>query len=768
MSSQPSLRRRYISDPIFRYFKKKLPPLSETEKEAMEAGSVWWEGELFAGSPQWRTLLHYPKPHLSEEESYFIAHQLETLLAMIDDFEIVQEQKDLPVEIWEYLKKEKFFSLIIPKSFGGLAFSALANSTIVARIATRSVSVAVTVMVPNSLGPGELLNAYGTEDQKNYWLPRLADGAEIPCFALTGPEAGSDAGSIPDIGIVCMGNHEGKEVLGIRLTWNKRYITLAPVATVLGIAFKLEDPDGFLSETKKRGITCALIPAKHKGVEIGERHYPLGLSFMNGPTRGTDVFIPMEWLIGGEAYIGKGWRMLVECLSAGRGISLPALGTALGHLSAHTSGAYSYVRKQFGMHIGKFEGVAQALGRIGAYTYMLEATRLLTTCALDMKEKPGVVTAISKYHMTELARTVLDDAMDIHAGRAIQLGRLNYLGHPYLGIPVAITVEGANILTRNLMIFGQGALRCHPFILKEMKTTTHEDEDKGAQEFDALLIKHMAYTTKNVMMSFFNAFTRSCCNASPVSGETAKYYRYLSRMSRALSVTSDITMLMLGGDLKRHEMLCARLGDVLSHLYLASAVLKRYEDEDRQKTDLPFVEYSLQYCLNKCANAFDEIFDNFPRKCVGGLLRGLLFPLGMHFKAPSDALSIEIADLLMAPGDTRERLTHLCYVGEKDRDPVAIVDRAFYAMHAVAPFEQKMNIAAKKGLIPEKEALSVRLEAALAQKILTQEEADLIKEADVLRLKAIQVDDFDPAWFKQNQNQKPKQTRARAKPKKTK
>lgn len=437
-----SLRRKWISDPAFKMFKKVLPPLSQTEKEAMEAGSVWWDGELFSGKPDFTKLHHYPKPTLSAEEQSFIDNELETLLAMLDDYKIVKQDRDLPKEVWDYLRKERFFSLIISKEYGGREFSALANSTIVSRIATRSISTAVTVMVPNSLGPGELLSHYGTQEQKDYWLPRLADGTDIPCFALTGPEAGSDAGSIPDQGVVCYGKHEGKDVLGIRLSWNKRYITLAPVATVLGLAFKLSDPEHLLGDKEEIGITCALIPASHEGVEIGERHDPLGLAFMNGPTRGQDVFIPMDWLIGGADYAGKGWRMLVECLSAGRGISLPALGTAIGHLTARTTGAYGYVRKQFGMSIGKFEGVAEAMGRIGGLTYLLEATRTLTTTSLDLKEKPGIVTAIAKYHMTEIARTILNDAMDIHSGRAIQDGPMNYLATHYLGVPVAITVEG--------------------------------------------------------------------------------------------------------------------------------------------------------------------------------------------------------------------------------------------------------------------------------------------------------------------------------------
>ncbi|RXJ73673.1 acyl-CoA dehydrogenase [Veronia nyctiphanis] len=747
MSSQTSLRRRYVSDPAFKFFKKVLPPLSATEREAMEAGSVWWDGELFAGSPDWSKLHNYPKPVLTQEEQSFIDNELEELLAMLDDFDIVQQRKDLPPEAWEFLKTKKFFSLIIPKSFGGLEFSANANSYIVSRIATRSLSAAVCVMVPNSLGPGELLTHYGTKEQQDYWLPRLANGQDVPCFALTGPEAGSDAGSIPDQGVVCMGEHEGKQVLGISLTWDKRYITLAPVATCLGLAFKLKDPEGLLGDKKELGITCALIPASHKGVQIGDRHNPVNLAFMNGTTRGKDVFIPMDWVIGGQDYVGRGWRMLVECLSAGRGISLPALGTSVGHLTARTTGAYAYVRKQFGMSIGKFEGVAEGLGRIGGFTYMLEAARTLTTTSLDLNEKPGIVTAIAKYHMTELARTILNDSMDIHAGRAIQLGPMNYIGHHYFGMPVAITVEGANILTRNLMIFGQGATRCHPYVLAEMEAAANPDQEKAAADFDVLLMKHIKFAVKNTFGSIANALTGSRFNKSPVSGETADYYRQLSRISRALAVTTDVSMLTLGGELKRREMLSARLGDVLSHLYLASATLKRYEDDGRQQSDLPFVHYALQYCLFKCGEAFDGAFNNFPRKYVGGSLRALLFPVGINYDEPSDELATEIADLLMTPGAHRDRLTHLCYVGDKESDPVAIMERAFMAMQGVRPIEKKMIVAAKEGKIPAKGPLAERLALAVEKGVITEQEVEQVKEADALRSHAVQVDDFNPSWF---------------------
>ncbi|GLT19299.1 acyl-CoA dehydrogenase [Vibrio zhanjiangensis] len=737
-----SLRRKWVSDPAFKMFKKVLPPLSSTEKEAMEAGSVWWDGELFSGRPDFSKLHKYPRPSLSTEEQSFIDNELETLLAMLDDHKIVKHDRDLPSDVWEYLRKERFFSLIISKEYGGREFSALANSTIVTKIATRSISTAVSVMVPNSLGPGELLSHYGTQEQKDYWLPRLADGTDIPCFALTGPEAGSDAGGIPDEGVVCYGKYKNKKVLGIRLNWNKRYITLAPVATVLGLAFKMYDPEGLMGDKKDLGITCALIPADHKGVEIGERHDPMGLAFMNGPTRGKDVFIPMDWLIGGQEYAGKGWRMLVECLSAGRGISLPALGTAIGHLTARTTGAYAYVRKQFGMSIGKFEGVAEALGRIGGLTYLLEASRTLTTTSLDLKEKPGIVTAIAKYHMTEMARTILNDSMDIHAGRAIQDGPMNYLATHYLGIPVAITVEGANILTRNLMIFGQGATRCHPFVLKEMEAAANEDQEQAAKDFDKLLFKHIAHAAKNTFGAFGAALTGSYFVKADMSGPTQVYYKDLTRLSRALAVSADIAMATLGGDLKRKEMISARLGDVLAYLYMGSAALKKYEDEGRQQQDLDYVHYSLQHCLHHAAQALVEVFTNYPQKMVGMLLKGLVFPLGNHFNKPSDDLTVKLAESLMTPGAHRDRLTHLCYVGKQQDDAVGLMDEAFLAMYGIKGLERKLMRAAQEGKVERKGLLKDRLVQAVEADVFTEDEVEQIVAAEALRYRAIQVDDF--------------------------
>ncbi|MER2493934.1 acyl-CoA dehydrogenase [Catenovulum sediminis] len=747
------IRKKWISEPIFKMFKRILPPMSETEKEAMEAGDVWWDGEIFSGKPDWHKLHNYPDAKLTDKEQAFIDNQLETLLAMLNDFEIVHDSKDLPKDVWDYLKREGFFAMIIPQEYGGLAFSATANSTIVAKIATRSVSAAVCVMVPNSLGPGELLTHYGTQEQKDRWLPGLSNGTEVPCFALTGPEAGSDAGAIPDKGIVCEQEFEGQKTLGIRITWNKRYITLAPVATVLGLAFKLYDPDKLLGEQGELGITCALIPTSHPGVKIGDRHMPMGLAFMNGTTYGEDVFIPLDWVIGGPSYVGKGWRMLVECLSAGRGISLPALATAIGHLGTKTTSAYSYIRKQFGLSIGKFEGVQEALARIGGHAYTLEAARKFTTSALDTGFSPSVVTAISKYHMTELGREVVNDSLDIHAGKGIQLGPKNYLGHLYWGVPVAITVEGANILTRNLMIFGQGATRCHPYVYKEMEAAANPDFKAGLKQFDALLIKHIAFTIRNTGLALFHGLTLCKFGDTPVGGETAQYYKQMNRLSAGLALCADVSMLILGGALKRKEMISARLGDVFSQLYMASAVLKRYEEDGRQISDLPFVHYAVQNCLHKAGVAFEGYFDNFRPRWLAHLIKRLIFPYGVSLKAPNDILARRVCRALLKTGETRDRITNLCYMGVDDNDAVGVVEAAFIAMHACQAIELKIHGAQKSGKIPRRVPLEQAIAAAEKEQLITAEEAQQILHADKLRKQAIAVDSFPAEFFTQQSTQ---------------
>ncbi|CAM4105019.1 acyl-CoA dehydrogenase [Pseudoalteromonas ostreae] len=736
------IRLNLVSRPTFKMFKKVLPPLSQTEREAMEAGDVWWDGELFSGNPDWQVLHSYPKPELSEKERIFLDNEVETLLAMLDDYQIVQKDKDLPTEVWDYLKSQGFFALIIPEKFGGRQFSAIANSTIVAKIATKSLTAAVTVMVPNSLGPGELLFHYGTKEQQERWLPSLASGKDVPCFALTGPEAGSDAGSIPDSGVVCKGEFEGQEVIGLRLNWSKRYITLAPVATVLGLAFKMYDPDGLLGKHKELGITCALIPTDHPGVETGERHYPLNMAFMNGTTYGKDVFIPLDWIIGGQQGAGRGWRMLVECLSAGRGISLPALSSATGHLCARMTSAYAMVRQQFGVSIGQFEGVQEALARIGGLTYSLESCRLMTAGAIDLKLSPSVVTAIAKYHMTEMGRTVMNDAMDIHSGKGIQVGPNNYLAHGYMGIPVSITVEGANILTRNLMIFGQGATRCHPFVLKEMEAAAMEDDDLALKEFDSLLLQHILFAATNASMAFVHGLTRSYFAKSPVCGATATYYKQLGRMSRGLAFSTDVAMLVLGGELKRKEMISARLGDVLSHLYLASCVLKRFEDEGRQQADLPFVKYAVELSLFEIGQAFDGFFKNFSNPVINFILKRIVFPLGNHYQRPSDELAQEVCEHMTQPGVFRNRLTHLCYVD--DNAGTGVMENAFMAMHNTSAAFKRLKKWQRDGTLNRNVDIATAIDSALEKQLITDEQGEKLHAANNLRKQAIAVDNYQP------------------------
>ncbi|RUO59485.1 acyl-CoA dehydrogenase [Pseudidiomarina insulisalsae] len=736
------IRRSLISRPMFGFFKRVLPPLSQTEREAMTAGDVWWDAELFRGRPDWHKFHQAKAPQFSEAEQAFIDNQLEQLLAMLDDFKIVQQDADLPKKVWDYLRKEKFFAMIIDKEYGGLDFSPAANSHIVSRIASRSISAAVTVMVPNSLGPGELLSHYGTSEQKNYWLPRLADGTDIPCFALTGPEAGSDAGAIPDAGIICKGEFEGEEVTGIRLNWDKRYITLSPVATVVGLAFKLYDPDGLIGDKEDIGITCALIPSDHPGVTTGDRHLPLNQAFMNGTTSGKDVFIPLDWIIGGADYAGKGWRMLMECLSAGRGISLPALAAATGHVTQRMTGAYAYVRQQFGLPIGKFEGVQEAMGRIGGTNYTVESMRRLTVAALVDGRSPSVITAMTKYHMTEMGRNMIEYAMDIHAGKGIQLGPKNYLGHNYMGNPISITVEGANILTRNLMIFGQGATRCHPYVLKEMEAASNPDEEEGLREFDELLIKHIGFAASNFFGSLWMGLTGARFNESPVSGATSRYYQQLTRMSRALALTADVAMLILGGDLKRKEMLSARLGDVLSHLYMASAVLKRYEDDGRQSGDFVYVDYAVQHHLHAIGEAFKGFFANFPNRWIAWSLRLAIFPLGMHYRKPSDELLQDIADSMMEPGVTRDRHTFLCYWKDDPKDMTGHMELAFVGMKEHEAVYKRLQKAERRGELEPNLAGDELVKAARKADLISADEAKSLKKVEQLRMRAIAVDQF--------------------------
>ncbi len=732
------LRRAVVTGPIFGLYKRILPQVSQTEQEALDAGSIWWDADLFTGKPDWEKLLAYAPAKLSDEEKAFLDGPVEELCGMLDEWDITHNRMDLPPEVWKFIREKGFLGIIIPKSYGGLGFSAYAHSEIVTKISTRSGTAAVTVMVPNSLGPAELLIHYGTEAQKDHYLPRLAKGLEIPCVALTNPEAGSDAGSIPDFGIVCKGMHEGREVVGLRLTWEKRYITLGPVATILGLAFKLFDPDKLLGGEEELGITLALVPTSHKGVNIGRRHIPLDCGFMNGPTHGKDVFIPMEWVIGGASQVGRGWRMLVECLAAGRSISLPSMSMAAGKIGSRATGAYARVRSQFKTPIGKFEGVQEPLARIGGNTYLMDATRRLTMAALDLGEKPSVISAICKYHMTERMRQILVDAMDIHGGKGICLGPNNYLGRAWETVPIAITVEGANILTRSMIIFGQGAIRCHPFVLKEIEAAGRND----LAAFDRALWGHMAFTVSNAARSLWLGLTGGKGIGVPGPRETERYLQLMTRFSAAFALLSDASMFVIGGSLKRKEMISARLGDILSLLYMASATVKRFHDEGCQKEDIALLTWAMHDSFFKLQVAMDGVLENFPNRFVAAWLRMLAFPKGLTLDAPRDAWATRVAEILITPGAARDRLTAGAYVPKREDDVIGRLEFAMQATIAAEPLEAKMRRAAKEGKLPQR-TLAERRAAALAQGVITQAELDHLNYTDRLRREVIRVDDFE-------------------------
>lgn len=735
------LRQRYVVTRALKSLKAKLPPISITEREAIEAGNTWWEKDLFNGSPQWDKLFKIPQPTLNQEEQNFLNNQVEHLCGMLNDWEIVNNDGDLPPEVWEYLKSEKFFALCVPKQYGGLGFSALFHSTVVVKIASRSLSAAVNAMVPNSLGPAELLLHYGTEDQKNYYLPRLAKGEEIPCFALTAPEAGSDAGSIPDNGVVCRGQYEGEEVLGIRLSWDKRYITLAPIATILGLAIHLYDPHHLLGDQVDIGITLCLIPTSHPGVEIGNRHYPLFQVFMNGPTRGKDVFIPLDWIIGGVKMAGCGWRMLMESLSVGRSISMPALSSAVGKGTYRITGAYARIRKQFNLPIASFEGIEEALSLIAGNTYILEAARLMTAGAVDLKIKPSIASAIAKYHLTEMSRIVISNAMDVHAGHMIQVGPRNCLANAYIANPICITVEGANILTRNLIIFGQGAIRCHPYLLQEIELISSPQTDIPA--LDKVLMSHMGFSVSNFFKSLAYGLTGGrFIFATVKNDEIKKYQRQLSRMSTALALLADTSLILLGGSLKRRERVSARLGDIMSQLYLASCVLKYYHDQHEPSTDIDNVRWALQYCLYKIQKACDELLDNFPNFFVGKFLKFIIFPYGRAYQFPQDTLSKNIVQFMLTPSEFRDRLTQYLYLSKKPDELSYRLDKALVQIAVVDPIEKKLLKAVKKGNIAEYFNFDERVNAAQQAKIITPEEATALREFEQLKNEIIKVNEF--------------------------
>uniref|UniRef100_UPI003340BE80 acyl-CoA dehydrogenase n=1 Tax=Castellaniella defragrans TaxID=75697 RepID=UPI003340BE80 len=741
-----SLRVTLLSRPIYQIFRKILPRMSDTERDALEAGTVWWESELFRGRPSWQRLLSIPKPALTEEERHFLEHEVETVCAMIDDWRITHELFDLPPDVWHYLRENRFLSLIIPTEYGGRGFSALAHSEVIAKLSTCNSALAVTVMVPNSLGPGELLLHYGTPEQKAHYLPRLARGDEIPAFALTSPWAGSDAAAIPDYGVVCKGQWEGREVLGMRVTWDKRYITLAPVCTLLGLAFRLYDPDGLLGDQRDIGITCALVPATHPGVEVGRRHFPLDAMFMNGPTRGQDVFMPLDFIIGGREMAGQGWRMLMECLAAGRSISLPSSYTGMARLTTFAVGAYSRVRSQFRAPIGKFEGIEEALARIGGNTYLMDAARAMTAVGVDQGEKPSVVSAIVKYHLTERGRVVVNAGMDVIGGKGICLGPSNFLGRAYQQLPIGITVEGANILTRSLIIFGQGAIRCHPYVLEEMRAARESNFERGLQAFDTAFWGHVRHIAGSTLRAVGYGLTggRTIRIEADVAPDMRDYYRQLSRLSCAYAVLADAAMLSLGGSLKMRERLSARLGDILSNMYLACTVLKRFEDEGRQADDAPLAHWALHETLHAAHAAFDGVLRNFPNRILAGALRLMLFPYGLRMRPASDALDRQVARVMIAPGQARDRLTRGCHVPENTQHPVGALEAALLATVAGEAADAKLRRFEKGGALDGNPQANVRDMAAAAHAAggISDQEFELLRRRDALRDRVIAVDDF--------------------------
>jgi acyl-CoA dehydrogenase len=745
-----SLRMRLISRPFLRTYRRMLPSMSTTEAEALAAGTVWWDGELFSGKPNWQRLLSAAPPTLTAEEQAFIDGPTEQLCRMIDDWDITHRRADLPPKMWQFIKDNKFFAMIIKKQYGGLEFSNYAHSCVLVKIASKSATVSSTVCVPNSLGPGELLQHYGTEEQKNHYLPRLARGEEIPCFALTGPRAGSDAASLPDTGVVCKGMYNGEEIVGIKLNFNKRYITLAPVATLVGLAFQLRDPDGLLKAfgmnegTVNYGITCALIPRSTPGIKIGRRHFPLNTPFQNGPIFGKDVFVPLSCIIGGPKMAGQGWRMLVEQLSVGRCISLPSNTTGASRAATYASGAYCRIRRQFNVPVGQLEGVQEVLARMTGMAYIMDAARSVTVASLDAGERPAVPSTILKFNITEFGRKVANDAMDVQGGKGICLGPNNYLGRGYQSVPIAITVEGANILTRTLMIFGQGAIRCHPFVLKEMNAAREKDKEKGVHDFDQALFGHIGFTISNAVRSLVMALTLARFSDTPDIAPTKRYFQHINRFSASFAFAADVSMLSLGGYLKKKETLSGRLADVLSNMYLASCVLKHYENQGRPEADLPMVEWACRHLLYQAQEQLHGFLRNFPNRFIARVMRMVMFPRGRTYFSPGDKLGAQVANNIMAMSETRDRLGKGIYTTLEPGNALGLLQEALSLADAAEPLERRIRVeGVKTGRIHALD-LPGQIEEAHALGLLNPQEAELMRIYDRKVMHLINVDDFDP------------------------
>ncbi len=751
------LRLDKLSRPLLGWVRSRLPKLSPTEQEALNSGSVDWDGELFSGQPEWNKLLDAAPAHLTSEEQAFLDGPVEELCQMLDDWQITHEDYDLPDKVWKFIRSKGFFGLVIPKEDGGLGFSNTAHSEIVMKISTRSVSAAVTVMVPNSLGPGELLMHYGTDEQKQHYLPRLAGGDEIPCFALTSPVAGSDAGAIPDKGIVCKGEWNGKEVLGLKVTWNKRYITLAPVATLIGLAIKVYDPEHLLGEQDEIGVTCVMVPRDTDGVHAGARHLPMNTVFMNGPTWGTEVFIPMEQVIGGQDMLGKGWKMLLECLSIGRSISLPALGTGAGKLASLAAGSYAYTREQFGRSISQFEGVQEALEPIAGYTYMMDAARLLTAGMLDRGVRPSVPSAVLKYRNTDLMREVINHAMDVVAGRGVITGPRNFLARAYQAVPIGITVEGANILTRSLMIFGQGAIRCHPFIVEEIEAAGMEDEDKAAKKFDGIFYRPLAHTTRNALRAFVLGLSKGWLESAPRQGDIQKYYRQLGRFSAAFALMTDVTLLTVGGGLKARQRLSGRMADCLVQLYYATAVIKQWHEEGYPDDQRDLVEWCLQTCLHDLQDSMREAIINFPVPALRWPLRLMVFPLGATgLNGPDDKLGAKVAATIVKDTPVRQRISRGTFINADPSDPLGRVLNAYRLANETEESRHKLHEAIRSRDEDEVDGIALLMghqrkelvDWACAQGIVKADECPKLEEALTALYDVIRVDAFDADGLK--------------------
>jgi len=741
--SLKAIRQAALTGPAYRMVKSILPRISRTEQEALDAGTVGWDAQIFSGRPDWNELLDIRKPDLSAEEQAFLDGPCEEVCAMIDDWDTRHNRMDLPPEVWQFLKDKGFLGMLIGKEHGGLGFSAQAQSQVVSKIASRSVAAGITVMVPNSLGPGELLEKYGTPEQQEKYLGRLARGEEVPCFALTGPHAGSDAAGMRDVGVVTYGEYEGRQVLGVNLSWDKRYITLAPVATLLGLAFNLYDPENHLGKGEDVGITLALVPADYPGVEIGRRHMPARSAFMNGPTSGKDVFVPLDFLIGGPDYAGQGWRMLMECLATGRAISLPAIGTVSIKAALRTTSAYARIRRQFGIAIGMMEGVGEGMARLVKSAYQFEASRAMTAAIVDDGQKPAVISAALKYRTTEEMRQRVDDAMDIHGGRAIQDGPSNYLFSGYANVPVAITVEGANILTRTLITFAQGALRAHPFLLKEVQAAQNPDKKAGLNQFDAAFSGHIGFMLRNIVASFFHNLTFGRFANSPVRHEMQRWYRQLHRYSQSFALAGDWTVAFLGGDLKRKQMLSGRMADVFSELYLLSCALKRFEDDGRMPDDVALIDAIARDRIAGIEKGLGEVIDNFPNPFLRFMLGLLIFPLGRRARASSDRQNFRLARSVLGQSALRDRLTRGVYISFDPEDRTGMLEDALIKVEAASEIEKKFFRALKKGTIArrlDRDAIA----DAVVEGVLSEEEAELMRAADLATDRVIKVDDFDP------------------------